>query len=188
MEKKDIAGHLTSWGWQVKKDEVGDKSGKLSLPDREVRVHWTLQGFYRRKTQRLGLSPSITTIEFSKLYCHISTLKSYKYQPMQVLINGPSREEETINIDHLKAVSEEALAWAKEQDLSACLQKHANLPTYAPGNAPLKHLTSLAILGNVDKLKYYQTSFENGDRLGFIPYIKKDFIDLAYEAALAQMP
>ena len=183
MEKKDIAKHLASWGWQVKKDNVGDKSGKLSLADREVRVHWTLRGSYRRKTQCVTLSPSISTIEFSKLYCHIGTLKSYEYKSMQVLINGPSREEKTISIDHLKAVSEEAIAWAKEQDLNACLQKHANLPTDAPGNAPLKHLTSLAILGDVDKLKYYQTSFENGDRLGFVPYIKKNYIDRAYAAA-----
>ena len=187
MEKKDIAKHLASWGWQVKKDNVGDKSGKLSLPDREVWVHWTLRGLYRRetrrRTQKLGLSPSITTIEFSKMTCYIDNAKSYETWPIQVFPSAFFREEETINIDHLKAVSEEAIAWAKEQDLNACLQKHANLPTDAPGSAPLKHLTSLAILGDVDKLKYYQTSFENGDRLGFVPYIKKNYIDRAYAAA-----
>ena len=186
MDKKDISEHLTSWGWQVKKDNVGDKSGNLSLPDREVRVDWTIRGSYRRKTQKIVLSPAISTIDFSKMACHIYGTKSYEVWPMQVLLNGPSREEETINVDHLKAVSEEAIAWAKSQDLNVCLKKYANLPTDASGNAPLKHLTSLALLRDLGTLKHYQDSFENGDRLGFVPYIKKDFIYRAYEAALAR--
>jgi len=64
-------------------------------------------------------------------------------------------------------------------DLAEALDLNINLPTDSKGSAPLLHLAALAILGRVDRLKSYRTSFETGDRLGFVPYITKDFIDRA---------
>jgi len=39
------------------------------------------------------------------------------------------------------------------------------------------------LLGDVAKLKSYQTSFVAGDRLGFVNYVTKDYIDRAVALA-----
>ena len=42
---------------------------------------------------------------------------------------------------------------------------------------------ALALLGDIAKLKSYQASFEGGDRLGFVPYVTKGYIDRAVSLA-----
>jgi len=71
------------------------------------------------------------------------------------------------------------MSWAKKQDLSKALHDYALLPTDAPGARPIWHLAALAILKDVEKLKSYQDSFEAGDRLGFVPYVTKEYIERA---------
>ncbi|MFV9439627.1 DUF6990 domain-containing protein [Pseudomonas aeruginosa] len=44
---------------------------------------------------------------------------------------------------------------------------------------PLRHLAALAIAGDVSCLANSQFSFEQGDRLGFVPYITQDMIERA---------
>ncbi|MDN3719635.1 hypothetical protein QW131_11790 [Roseibium salinum] len=61
--------------------------------------------------------------------------------------------------------------------MDKALRDHAALPTNAPGARPIWHLAALALLGDVAKLKFYQASFEAGDRLGFVNYVTKDYID-----------
>lgn len=68
-------------------------------------------------------------------------------------------------------------------EILQALHDHAALPTDAPGARPIWHLAALALLGDVAKLKPYQASFEAGDRLGFVPYITKDYIDRAVTLA-----
>ena len=80
---------------------------------------------------------------------------------------------------HVRQASDEAIAWAQEQDLGKALRGHAALPTNAPGARPIWHLAALALLGGVAKLKSYQVSFEAGDRLGCVNYVTKDYIDRA---------
>ena len=47
------------------------------------------------------------------------------------------------------------------------------------GARPVWHLAALVVLGDLEKLKFYQASFEAGDRLGFVKYITKNYIDSA---------
>lgn len=79
--------------------------------------------------------------------------------------------------------SNEVIVWAQKQDLDRALQDHAALPTDAPGAQPIWHLAALAVLGELARLKSYQASFEARDRLGFVPYVTKDFIDRAMSLA-----
>ncbi len=44
---------------------------------------------------------------------------------------------------------------------------------------PLRHLAALAIAGDVSCLANYQFSFEQGDRLGFVPYVTQNMIGRA---------
>ena len=42
--------------------------------------------------------------------------------------------------DHVRQASDEAIAWAQEQDLDQALQEYAAFPTTAPGARPVWHL------------------------------------------------
>jgi hypothetical protein len=98
---------------------------------------------------------------------------------------GLSYQVPVVTDEHVRQASEQAIAWAQEQDLAKALLDHAALPTNAPGAKPIWHLAALAVLGDVAKLKCYQASFAGGDRLGFVPYVTKDYIDRA--VALAEL-
>lgn len=189
MEKKDIERYLADWGWRIEKDEVGDKSAYLSLIDKEISIGWTLRGLYRRATHKttykLTLTPSISTKEFSKIFNNIHNKPPfYNFRHILTNLQHYSLEELEINVEHLQRLTDEAVAWAKAQDIENILNKHASLPTDTFGSNPLKLLTSLVLLGDVKKLKYFKDSFEKGERLGFVPYITKDYINRAYSAAL----
>jgi len=67
--------------------------------------------------------------------------------------------------------------------LHQALLDYAAIPTTAYGTKPIKHLTALTLLGNIEKLKYYQSCFEAGDRLGFVPGISKGHIERAVSLA-----
>ena len=88
-----------------------------------------------------------------------------------------------VEIENVARLSDEAIDWAKKQDLPAALIEHAGLPTNAPGARPIWHLAALAILGDVAKLRSYHSSFVDGDRLGFVNYVTTDYIERALEQA-----
>ena len=80
-------------------------------------------------------------------------------------------------------MSSEAIDWALQQNYPQILHTYSEMPTNAPGNAPLRHLTALAMLSRIDVLHAYIEAFESGNRLGFVPYINIGIIDRAYEIA-----
>ena len=106
-----------------------------------------------------------------------------RYSPLVIDLNGLSIRVPEIAEEHVRQASERSIAWAEEQDLDAELKALAALPTDASGTGPILHLAALAVSGDVAKLQSYQTTFEAGDRLGFVPYIKRDFIDRAVALA-----
>lgn len=53
------------------------------------------------------------------------------------------------------------------------------LPTDSKGARPLRHLAALAITGDIGRLAKYQRRFEQGDRLGFVPYITAEMLERA---------
>lgn len=57
-----------------------------------------------------------------------------------------------------------------------------------PGAAGVWQLAALALLGRTAKLKSYQASFAAGNRIGFVNYITKDYIDRAVALAEKQNP
>lgn len=102
-----------------------------------------------------------------------------RYYHLVVAWDGLDIRAPEILEEHIRQGSDEAIAWAKVQDLDKALYDYAALPTDIPGIQPVLHLGALAVLGDVAKLRFYQASFEAGDRLGFVPYITKDYIDRA---------
>lgn len=68
-------------------------------------------------------------------------------------------------------------------DIDAGLAVYKALPTNSKGAMPLQHLAALALARDVSCLLRYQKSFEQGDRLGFVPYIGPEMIDRALQLA-----
>jgi len=133
--------------------------------------------------QKLGTMFSTSTDEFSTVCSQIGNDKEH-YESLVVSWSGLDiRDPEFIKPEHIHQASQQAIDWSKEQDLYQALLDYAALPTSAPGSQPILHLSALVLLGNIEKLKFYQSSFEAGDRLDFVPYITKDFIDRAVTLA-----
>jgi hypothetical protein len=181
MKLKDVTSLLKSFGWAAYKDEVGDRYTIYKLPDRTVQIIYGLDRI--RDQQKFGSTLSTSTDVFAGA-CGMIYGDNFGSWPLISARPGLDIRAPEILEEHVQQASEQAIAWAQSQDLDEALRKHAALPTDAPGTGPILHLASLAILGEVEKLKSYQASFEAGDRLGFVPYVKKDFIDRA--VALAQ--
>jgi hypothetical protein len=180
MKTKEVTPILKSLGWKAFTDEVGDKYTHYELPDRIVQI---IYGVCKTTDhQKFESTISLSTGNFSKACASICE-DDENYSPLIRAWTGIHIRASEILEEHVIQASKEAIAWAKEQDLDKALQDHAALPTNAPGARPIWHLAALALLGDVAKLKSYQASFEAGDRLGFVNYVTKDFIDRAVALA-----
>jgi hypothetical protein len=182
MKTKDVTKTLKTLGWTTGSDEVGDRFAHFQLPDRLIEVIYGVESHSNRQTQKLIAMASVSTNQFSEICMKIcEKLDNYTH------ITGahPSLSFSVPEIfeEHVRQMSDNAIAWAQDQDLERALAEYAALPTSAPGSGPVKHLAALVLRGDIAKLKSYQASFEAGDRLGFVPYITKDYIDRAVAAA-----
>jgi len=181
MKNKEATEILKTIGWQVYKDEIGDRGACFSLSDRIVDIMYEIGRATRYQQFRSTLSVST---EIFSLVCSRIENERYSYAHLIAAWKGLDiRDAEMIRPEHIHQASQQAIDWAKEQDLDKALLDHAALPTNAPGTGPVLHLSALALLGEIEKLKYYQASFDAGDRLGFARYITKDFIDRAVTIA-----
>lgn len=180
MNLRDVTKSLIQLGWLAYTDEVGDKLTHYRLPDRITTIIYGVRKYGLE--QHLEATLSATTDAFSNA-CGIIDPGDSGYSPLARNRKGLSYQVPEILEEHVRMVSDDAIAWAREQDLDKALLDHAALPTNAPGILPVWHLAALALLGDVAKLKSYQASFEAGDHLGFVPYIKKDYIDRAVSLA-----
>ena len=176
MKTKEVTEILKGLGWQAYTDEVGDKYTHFRLPDRTAQIIYGVRKF--RDDEQLEAMLSLTTEAYSEAGATIGADRG-SYTPLIRAWNGLKVRAPEIMEEHVRQISDEAIVWAKDQDLVAGIEANAKLPTDAPGSRPIWHLAALAVSGDVGKLKSYQASFESGDRLGFVPYVTKDYIDRA---------
>lgn len=180
MKTKDVTSILKALGWKAFTDEVGDKYTHYDLPDRVVQI---IYGVLKAPDhQELEATLSFSTWPFSKA-CSTIRGRGGSYSPLIRAWTGIHIRAPEILEEHVHHASGEAIAWAEAQDLDKALRDHAALPTNAPGARPIWHLAALALLGDVAKLNSYQASFEAGDRLGFVNYVTKDYIERALSIA-----
>jgi hypothetical protein len=180
MKLGEVTQTLTALHWSTRTDEVGDKIGYFALPDRFVQVIYGIRKF--RDDQQLEIMPSVSTEPFSKA-CETIDIGHGSYAPLIVPFKDIRVRVPEVLSEHVRQASDEAITWAQEEDLDMALRKHVALSTDAPGAAPVWHLAALAVLGDTARLKTYQASFEAGDRLGFVNYVTKDYIDRAVALA-----
>jgi hypothetical protein len=181
MKTKDLTKILKTLGWTTGSAD-GDRFAHFQLSDRLIQLLYGIETYNKKQRQELFAMASVSTNQFSEI-CKKICEKLYNYTHIaranpDLVIQAPEIFEE-----HVRQMSDNAIAWAQDQDLERALAEYAALPTSAPGSGPVKHLAALVLRGDIAKLKSYQASFEAGDRLGFVPYITKDYIDRAVAAA-----
>ncbi|TXR46288.1 DUF6990 domain-containing protein [Phyllobacterium endophyticum] len=181
MLQNDIVLAFKKLSWQTGKDDAGDNYAIFDIGDIQLQIIPRLRPIWGGK--RLACVRSVTTKQFTSACTKIFHRNTEKH-PHNPLVRG---DEDLIQQDYtfkdISALSERLIEWAKIQDVDPALKRLRELPTDSKGTEPLYHLAALALAGDVDKLAYYQRSFEAGDRLGFVPYISKEMIDRAVEIA-----
>ena len=176
LHTRDLPPILQALGWRTAGDEVGDRVAVYDLPDRRVQIIYGIDAM--RDPQALSADMSLTTAAFDGACSRIGGRED-GFHPLVRAWKGIRTEGPEITPDHVRRLSEQAIAWAEAQDLDAALREHAALPTDAPGARPVWHLAALSLLGDAARLARYRDSFAAGDRLGFVPYVTADFIDRA---------
>ncbi|WP_299085617.1 hypothetical protein [uncultured Ruegeria sp.] len=176
MKTADVTKTLEVLGWETHTDEVGDKFTHFYLPDRTIQIIYGVRKF--SNAQQLEAMLSLSTDAFSKACSEISG-DGAGYTPLIRAWKGIRMKVPEVLEEHVRQVSSESIQWAKGQDLEAGLKTNASLPTDAPGARAVWHLGALAVLGDIARLRSYQISFEAGDRLGFVNYVTRGYIDRA---------
>lgn len=177
MLQKEIITAFKELGWSCGRDEVGDHYCLYHFDGGIISLIPRLKGI--SGDRRLLLNQSVSTVVFNKTVSYIGDEKETYWSIFQFPNNSLQYEKEKFTAKDIKLISKEMIDWGKTQDITSALKNLRKLPTDSPGSLPQQHLAALAIVGDIEKLKSYQSSFEAGDRLGFVPYITKDYIDRA---------
>lgn len=177
ITSKEAWAYFRTKDWVFSRDEVGDSMHKKTLSDRIVSVSFDFRKTLTHRLLRSSFSVS------TRKYLEISAYVGGDRTGSHILSAGKTLEQVDFTFADLDDFSNFLINWAKDVDIEHELAQLCALPTSAPGNRPIRHLAALAVTKDTETLKRYQRAFESGDRLGFVPYIKKDFIDRAVEAA-----
>lgn len=182
MTEKEACRILQAEGWFCRKDEVGDPVCRKSLGDVQVQI---IPAIGKRSDHfRVSLMPSISLRAFSDAAGFILG-EGQGFVPV-IVSNEPPQKLEHLCADDVVRLAGSALSWAQHQDLEAGLALYRALPTDAKGEMPLRHLAALAIACAVDQLEGYKQSLEEGNRLGFVPYITLEMIERSLLVAQGQ--
>jgi len=174
---------LGNIGWRCSKDEVGDCYCLMDVGKARVQV---IPSIGKRSDHfRVSLMPSISTEGFTKAAEFILG-EDVGFEPI-IVSNEAPKKITNLSLDDIIRLSQDAILWANKQDLSEGLRLYRELPTNSKGARPLRHLAALALNGDVECLTSYRNNFEQGNRLGFVPYITLEIIDRAILAAQGKM-
>lgn len=175
MKEKDILPFLNGLGWKCSKDEAGDYFCLMDIGCIEVQI---IPSIGKRSDYfRVSFMPSVSVKAFTEAVSFILG-EAKNYVPV-IVSNDIPEKISGFSFDDVKRLSEQAISWASAQNLEEGLAAYRALPTDSKGAMPLRHLAALAIACDVDRLASYKRSFDQGDRLGFVPYITKDMIERA---------
>jgi uncharacterized protein DUF6990 len=174
MNTNEVAKNFKALGWKAKINI--DRYAQMELEDRIVEIVFKVKNLVTYQT--FETCHSISTYAFTEAVKKIDGGESNSI--LKVDFKNELRfKENKITGEHVKIACETALNWAKSVDIEQRYQELRELDPSTPGAAGSWHLAALALAGDAEKIKMYQTRFENGDRCGFVIYITKDYIDRA---------
>lgn len=172
MTEKDVVDVLNGCGWKCKKDEVGDFFCIKKIKEFQIQVIPSLKE--RVDHFRFSLMSSLSRADFVAAE---NAITGGKVEHVPVVVgNFPVRKIPVFSRQNILDEIDFVQSWALGQSVEEGLEMYRNLPTDAKGAYPLRHLAALALNRNVDVLRKYLYSFENGDRLGFVPYISEEMV------------
>jgi len=179
MTKSELLETLSLENWSLSTDEVGDVVATLSLQDRVISVIPTVKNI--KAGQAVHMRESVSTKAFSKVVSYIAG-EVESYWSLKTRFGSPFISNNFSTKD-VSAMFENIKIWGNEINLEVELALKRNLPTQSAGTLPLHHLAALALNKEQSILASYKDAFEVDDRLGFVPYIKKEHILRALEVA-----
>lgn len=181
MTNAELYNILLDNGWTIRKG-IDDCAYK-QLPDRQIQVIPGIKNLIDE--YQIIMMTSVSTKDFSILVEYIEDNK----KPRKIVHSGiVKNKQDCIQTNNptrgvVETYLQDIEVWAHEQDTEAGLKQYCKLPTDSKGNLPLHHLSALAISGQSKQLANYLEHFKKSDNMGFVPYIKQDFIERALEAA-----
>lgn len=175
MKIKEVLPVLEKLGWLCGQDEAGDYFCLIDVDGSQVQI---IPSIGKRSDHfRVSLMASVTSKKFTAAAEFILG-EAGDHEPVIVRNDVPEKIVD-FSMSEIVRLSQDAILWARAQDLEKELATYRTLPTDAKGAMPLRHLAALAVAGQVERLTTYKISFEQGDRLEFVPYITLDMIDRA---------
>ncbi len=180
MNTKEVNTELKRLGWRLFMS-YGDRRGEFDLSDRYVEMFYKVRHLV--SGQRLEIHPGVSTGHYKETFIKIEG--SGDYAPSLDSYKAPKNGELVSDItpDYIEKLLLPVIEWAKARDIVTPIKNMLDLPTDAKGVGPIRHFTALAMVGDIDKLRYYQSCLTAGDRLGFVPYIDLSYIERAIEVA-----
>ena len=179
MNEKKVLSVLQELGWECRKDEAGDYYCCMEYKDLQIQV---IPSIGRRSDHyRVSFVPSISTRLFSAAVARVFG-RANDHAPI-IVSNMGAEKIKDVSTEDIIRIAGEALVWASAQDVEAGLAAYRSLPTDAKGALPLRHLAALALAGEVERLQGYKRSFDQDDRLGFVPYISVEMVERAIAIA-----
>lgn len=175
MTEHEAVSILKNLGWSCKSDEVGDRFCTKSLEGRVVLI---IPSIGKRPDHfQVSFMPSVSTKPFTAAVAFILGETS-DHDP--IIVNNDLPEKIAyLSLEDVERLSQWAIAWANDLNIEKGMAVYSTFPTNCKGARPLRHLAALAIAGDEDRLLSYQRSFEQGDRLDFVPYITTEMIERA---------
>lgn len=181
MSLIDVNKVLKSLGWQISLRNKGGFSINFSLPDRILTLVPMIQSYteiskniviFREEELKAKLFLS------TKLFNEAFSIVANHFPNTSLVCSGewPRIEVTKLRDEHVHQISNEAIAWAKRQDIVKALEEYAVASPKTFLARQIEHLTALALLGDTPRLRSYRESFERGDRLGFSDFVTEDFI------------
>ena len=192
MWQRAIDKEFSKLGWEIQICDNFSNYGFMRLTDRMVRIVLLIEnepasvfGTPPSGLKRFELFESLSTVRFSK-YASIIGKKKKHFWSLLNCKSGVNICKMAFISSDIRNISEQVVQWAMEQDLDTALAEWCEMPTGMPRDWSVQHLCALAVCGDVDRLRHYQSSFEKGDCLGFVPDIKKEHIERALKLAVEQ--
>ncbi|RMA41355.1 DUF6990 domain-containing protein [Rhodophyticola porphyridii] len=160
MNTAEVAKKFKDLGWKNGLDY--DRFSLRELEDRTVITLWKLRNYGPTIPQVLETQNNLQVSWFSDAVKKISTRKS-PYETMLRHNKYNRTKGQPVTPDMVEAAAEQAIAWAKVQDLDAQLQAyrvrplHLTFDEYGPA-----HLAARALCGDIDQLRHYQDRYAAG--------------------------
>ncbi|WP_039760111.1 DUF6990 domain-containing protein [Bartonella queenslandensis] len=172
-----VSEQLKRRGWTVYRDKNYARNAYLINKDRIINIVYNLDK--QEETPVITFKASVSTLGFS-------TAHRYMFPGLpQYIALKESEEVYTISAaqveeNQLSPLIADIIGWADRQNVNQMIYDYAALPpNHEDVYLVARHLIALILIGDVEKLKFYEENFRSGNSSGLVKGISKYGIDKA---------